>query len=54
MCVDATSGDNGRITLLTSVNYRGQAAKHLDAWWDDATLSVSGGAIDMPSPRSIR
>lgn len=49
MCVDATSGDNGRITLLTSVNYRGQAAKHLDAWWDDAMLSVSGGAVD-PSP----
>jgi hypothetical protein len=46
ICVDATSGDNGRITLLASVNYRGQAAKHLDAWWDDATLSVSGGAVD--------
>lgn len=52
MCVDATSGDNGRITLLTSVNYRGQAAKHLDAWWDDATLNVSGGAV-VPSPAGL-
>jgi len=49
MCVDSPAGENGRITLLTAVNYRGQAAKHLDAWWDAATLSVSGGAVD-PSP----
>jgi hypothetical protein len=49
MCVDTTAGETGRITLLTSVNYRGQAAKHLDAWWDAATLGASGGAVD-PSP----
>ena len=52
MCVDTTAGETGRITLLTSVNYRGQAAKHLDAWWDAATLSMSGGAVD-PSPAGL-
>ena len=46
LCVEATAGASGRITLLTSVNYRGLAAKHLDAWWDDAALSVSGGASE--------
>lgn len=43
MCVESTAGDTGRLTLFTSVNYRGQAAKHLDAWWDAASLSVMRG-----------
>jgi hypothetical protein len=40
-CVDTTVGQTGQITLFTSVNYRGLTAKHLDAWWDDAELSVT-------------
>ena len=42
MCVETVAGPSGRITLLTSTNYRGVAAKHLDAWWDDAELTIAG------------
>ena len=43
VCVDATVGAAGRVTAFTSNNYRGYAAFHLDAWWDDASLVVIGG-----------
>lgn len=43
MCVETTTDETGRVTLFTSANYRGQAAKHLDAWWDAASLSAVGG-----------
>lgn len=43
ICVEAVAGSTGRITLFTSTDYRGVAAKHLDAWWDDAELTVVGG-----------
>ncbi|HEY4690975.1 MAG TPA: LysM peptidoglycan-binding domain-containing protein [Anaerolineae bacterium] len=41
ICVEATSGDAGRVTVFTSSSYRGFAAYHLDAWWDDASLVVT-------------
>lgn len=43
ICVEAVAGPTGRITLFTSTNYRGVAAKHLDAWWDNAELTTAGG-----------
>ncbi|CAG1014208.1 hypothetical protein ANRL4_05142 [Anaerolineae bacterium] len=43
ICIEAVAGSTGRITLFASTNYRGVAAKHLDAWWDDAELTISGG-----------
>lgn len=43
ICAEAVAGSTGRITLFTSTNYRGVAAKHLDAWWDDAELTIVGG-----------
>ena len=49
ICVQAVAGPDGRITLFTSTNYRGVAAKHLDAWWDDAELTIAGGDSPIPS-----
>jgi hypothetical protein len=46
-CVTATSGPQGKVSVFTSNDYRGSAAIHLDAWWDDAELVALGEA---PSP----
>lgn len=43
LCVTATSGPEGRVTVFTSNDWRGSAAQHLDAWWDDAELVATGG-----------
>ena len=40
VCVDATAGPSGQVTVFTSSNYRGSSAYHLDAWWDDASLTA--------------
>jgi LysM repeat protein len=40
ICVQAQVGDTGKINVFTSSSYRGETAYHLDAWWDDATLTV--------------
>jgi hypothetical protein len=49
MCVETAAGASGQITVFTAVNYRGLAAKHLDAWWDDAELTIAGGDNPIPS-----
>lgn len=41
ICVEATVGDQGKVTVFTSSSYRGFAAYHLDAWWDNASLVVT-------------
>jgi LysM repeat protein len=40
VCVDATAGPSGQVTVFTSSNYRGSSAFHLEAWWDDASLTA--------------
>ncbi len=51
ICVDATVGDAGKVTVFTSANYRGSSAYHLDAWWDDASLvAVAPPASPPVSP----
>jgi LysM repeat protein len=47
VCVTATAGPQGRVTVFTSNDFRGGAAIHLDAWWDNAELVVLG---DVPTP----
>lgn len=49
MCVEATSGPEGKVTVFTSNDWRGAAAKHLDAWWDDAEL-VTLGVVPTVQP----
>jgi LysM repeat protein len=44
VCVTATAGPQGKVTVFTSNDYRGSGAIHLDAWWDDAELVVLGVA----------
>lgn len=59
VCVDATAGDAGKVTVFVSSSYRGQTAFHLDAWWDDASLVITApaataaptqGAAPPPAP----
>ena len=40
MCVQAQVGDAGKINVFIGSSYRGSTAYHLDAWWDDASLTV--------------
>ena len=50
ICVEATVGDQGKVTVFVSANYRGGSAYHLDAWWDDATLvAVTPPATTAPT-----
>ncbi len=44
LCVQATVGSGGKVTVFTSNDYRGSAATHLDAWWDDAALTIVGAS----------
>ena len=48
ICVTATAGPQGRVTVFTSNDYRGSGAIHLDAWWDDAELIALGEAPTAP------
>jgi hypothetical protein len=41
ICAQTVAGTSGQVTIFTSTNYRGVAAKHLDAWWDDAELTIA-------------
>ena len=45
VCVEGDAGDSGLITVFTSANFRGVAAKHLDVWWDTARLTVIGDSV---------
>ena len=42
VCAEADADASGQITVFTSANFRGVAAKHLDVWWDAARLSDAG------------
>ena len=48
LCVQATVGGAGNATVYTSNDYRGGSAQHLDAWWDDASLTIVGAATPVP------
>jgi LysM repeat protein len=51
MCMDATVGDSGKVTVFTASSYRGSTAYHLDAWWDDASLVATAPAGTLtPTP----
>ena len=50
VCVQATSGPSGKVSIFTSNDYRGSGAIHLDAWWDDATLTATGQAQPTAAP----
>lgn len=43
ICAQTVASTSGQVTIFTSTNYRGVAAKHLDAWWDDAELTIASG-----------
>jgi hypothetical protein len=49
VCVTATAGPQGSVTVFTGNDYRGSAAIHLDAWWDDAEL-VALGEVPTAQP----
>ena len=57
ICMEATSGEAGRVTVFVSSSYRGFSAYHLDAWWDDATLVVTAppptAAPTSPPPGQV-
>ncbi len=42
VCAEADADASGQITVFTSANFRGVAAKHLDVWWDAARLIDAG------------
>jgi hypothetical protein len=48
ICTQTVAGTSGQVTIFTSTNYRGVAAKHLDAWWDDAELAIAGDGTSSP------
>jgi hypothetical protein len=51
LCVTGAADESGRVTVFTSADFRGVAAKHLDVWWDTARLfadtSDQGGAATV-------
>lgn len=53
LCVEGAADDAGRVTVFTSADFRGVAAKHLDVWWDASRLFADtpdqGGAPTMAS-----
>jgi hypothetical protein len=48
ICAQTVANTSGQVTIFTSTNYRGVAAKHLDAWWDDAELTIAGDGTSSP------
>ena len=49
ICVTGSPvGDTGQVTVFTKNDWRGNAAVHLDAWWDQAELVTLG---DQPTPQ---
>ena len=50
VCTSATVGASGKVTVFTRNDWRGYAAVHLDAWWDDASLTIQGQAAATPTP----
>ena len=53
ICADATVGDAGKVTVFTSSSYRGYAAYHLDAWWDDASLVATAPPAAPPAAAPV-
>ncbi len=53
ICTPAvTVGGSGKVTVFTRNDWRGYAAVHLDAWWDDASLTAQGPAQPTAQPTS--
>lgn len=52
LCVQATVGSAGIVTVFTSNDFREYTRTHLDAWWDDAALTVVGAATPAPGATS--
>ncbi len=51
ICTSAvTVGGSGTVTVFTSNDWRGYAVNHLDAWWDDASLTVVGQGQPAAQP----
>jgi LysM repeat protein/uncharacterized protein (DUF2141 family) len=50
VCTTATVGGSGTVTVFTKNDWRGYAAVHLDAWWDDAELVVTGAQPATAAP----
>ena len=42
VCVEATVGGSGTVTVFTRNDWRGSGAIHLDSWWDQAELVILG------------
>jgi len=56
LCVEANADASGLITMFTSADFRGVAAKHLDVWWDTASLSVPNtvnGSSALAEPLNV-
>jgi LysM repeat protein len=51
ICTSATVGASGKVTVFTRNDWRGYAAVHLDAWWDDASLTIQGQAQPTTPPQ---
>ncbi len=51
VCTSATVGGSGQVTVFTRNDWRGYAAVHLDAWWDDAALTIQGQAQPTTPPQ---
>ncbi len=53
--VEATAGANGRVTVFTSARFRDvRPLKHMDVWWDEASLVVAtpaATAVPTAAPR---
>lgn len=47
--VETTVGSAGKVTVYLSNNFRGGTSLHLDAWWDDVSLTVLDTATAAPN-----
>jgi LysM repeat protein len=48
VCIEATVGGSGKVTVFTRNDWRGSGAIHLDSWWDQAELVILGA---QPTPQ---
>ena len=62
VCAEAEADASGQITVFTSANFRGVAAKHLDVWWDAARLidtanltviGATNGSSEVVAPMGV-
>lgn len=48
--VEATVGQSGVVSVYLAADFRGFSLRHLDVWWDDATLQVVTPPTATPAP----